>query len=66
MNIISLTVKNATKVVQNGIYPSAPGESCDLQTPCCFGYTILETPQNFSAYAPDHYAEFCVLLERHQ
>ena len=26
---------------------------CVIQTPCCFASTILETPQNFSAYAPE-------------
>ena len=25
---------------------------CVIQTLCCFASTILETPQNFSVYAP--------------
>ena len=46
MNIISLTVKNATKVCKKWDIPFSVWGSCALQTPpCCFSYTILETPQ---------------------
>ena len=67
MNIISLKVKNDKKVVQNGIYLSVSGGSCALQTPCCYGYTILETPLKFfclrSCCARGH--QFCHQLNQY-